>query len=300
MLDQTLAQLMQRLLEQAATSTPLGATSRRLKDDLGIGRIRGKTLYLSDRDRQEMRELLQARGYSLTPAPLKEMSRSDRLAMASPNEKAGGGPLKTGRVSIKALSGKTLNIAGEALTLPNGCHVDIDWRTVANSIGHDSIMLVENYEVFDQLHQLTFDLPGGCTNPLVIYRGDKTESRLSNVKAFLDASNLPVLAFVNIDPKGLHIAIGCPRLLGVVAPDHSDLNAVLASPATARHDLYRHQLPGVGDHLRSVGRRLSYCRPMETSTAASHRNRSRTLACGRFQACSMGIRAIKQSLTLPP
>ena len=253
MLDQILAQLMQRLLEQAATSTPLGTTSRRLKDDLGIGRIRGKTLCLSDRDRQEMRELLQARGYSLTPAPVKEMSRSDRLATASPNEKAGGGPLKTGRVSIKALSGKALNIAGEALILPNGCHVDIDWRTVANSIGHDSIMLVENYEVFDQLHQLTFDLPGGCTNPLVIYRGDKTESRLNNVKAFLDTSDLPVLAFVDIDPKGLHIAICCARLLGVVAPDHSDLNAVLASPATARHDLYRHQLPGVGDHLRSVG-----------------------------------------------
>jgi len=251
MLDQTLAKLMQHLLEKEATSTPLSATARRLVNDLGIGRIQGKTLNLSHRDRQEMRALLLARGYSLTPVALKAMSRSDRLATATPNEKAGGGTLKTGRVSIKALSGQTLNIANERLSLPDASHVDIDWRNVA-STDHDSIMLVENYEVFDQLHLLTFTLPDHCKNPLVIYRGDKTESRLNNVKAFLDASDLPVIAFVDIDPKGLHIAVGCPRLLGVVAPEHADLNATLESPAAARHDLYSLQLPGVGDYLRSI------------------------------------------------
>ena len=72
MLDQTLAQLMQRILEREAISTPVGTTSRRLQDDLGLGRIQGKTLYLSDRDRREMREILQARGYSTTSAPLNE------------------------------------------------------------------------------------------------------------------------------------------------------------------------------------------------------------------------------------
>ncbi len=252
MLDQTLAQLMQRLLEKNAKSTPVGATAGRLRDDLGIGRIKGKTLYLDDRDRLEMRELLKARGYSAVPAPLKEMSRSDRLAVATPNEKAGGGALKTGRVSLKATPGKTLNIAGRTLSLPDGCHVDTDWRSVAEGIGHDSIMLVENYEVFDQLHQLIFDLPSCCTNPLVIYRGDKIESRLDNVKAFLDAIDLPVLAFVDIDPKGLHIAGCCPRLLAVVAPSYPELNATLASSATARHDLYRQQLHGVEAYLRSV------------------------------------------------
>ena len=41
MLDQRLVQLMQRLLEEAAPSTPLRAVSRRLKDDFNIGRVRG-------------------------------------------------------------------------------------------------------------------------------------------------------------------------------------------------------------------------------------------------------------------
>lgn len=251
MLDQTLAQLMQRLLEKGATSTPVGATSRRLQEDLGIGRIQGKTLHLTERNLEQMRELLLARGYSLTPASLKEMSRSDRLATASPNEKSGGGPLKTGRIAIKALPGKPLSISGETLSLPQGSHVDIDWRSIIQSIRHDSIMLVENYEVFDQLHRLSFDLPAPFSNPLVIYRGDKTESRLDNVKAFLETSKLPVIAFVDIDPKGLHIALGCPRLLGVVAPDADALAATLNSPAEARHDLYKQQLPGIGDYLRT-------------------------------------------------
>ena len=97
-----------------------------------------------------------------------------------------------------------------------------------------------------------FDLPDDCKNPLVIYRGDKTESRLNNVKAFIDASDLPVLAFVDIDPKGLHIAVGYPRLIGIVAPDYAGLKATMDSPASARPDLYRLQLPGVGDYLRSI------------------------------------------------
>lgn len=251
-MDQALAQLIQRLLERVAPSTPLGTTSRRLQIDLGIGRVQGKTLYLSDRDRAEMRLLLHAKGYSESPMPLKDMRRSDRLALATPNEKAGGGALKTGRVSIKVLPGKELKIAGKTISLPDGSHIDIDWRRIDGAIGHDSIMLVENYEVFDQLHQLTFDLPGLCEDPLVIYRGDKNESRLDNVKALLTATNLPVLAFVDIDPKGLHIAGCCPHLLGVVAPSFTELNATLASSAAARHDLYRKQLPGVERYFRLI------------------------------------------------
>ena len=252
MLDQTLAQLMQRLLEREAPSTPLSATARRLLDDLGIGRVQGKTIYLSERDRQEMRELLLARGYSATPAPLKDMSRSERLAEATPNEKAGGGAVKTGRVSIKTLPGKTLNIAGRTLPLPDGCHVDIDWRRISEDIAHDAIILVENYEVFDQVHRLHLEIPPSFSNALVLYRGDRTESRLDNVKAFLDAMVLPVIAFPDIDPKGLHIAGTCPRLAGVLAPAQAALERVLESPATARHDLFRSQLPGVGDYLRAV------------------------------------------------
>lgn len=252
MLDQRLVQLMQRLLEEAAPSTPLRAVSRRLKDDFNIGRVKGQTLHLGERDRELIRELLVAGGHAVTRVDLKSLSRSDRLAAGTPYEKAGGGALKSGRVSIKALAGKTLDVAGKSLSLPDRSHVDIEWRRIVGDSGHNAIMLVENYEVFDHLDDLVFDLPGDCANPLAVYRGDRHESRQDNVKAFLAESSLPVLAFVDIDPKGLHIAGCCPRLRGVVAPEVSALEATLANPASARTDLYVNQLPGVEGFLRSA------------------------------------------------
>ena len=184
MLDQRLAQLMQRLIAEAAPSTPLRPVSQRLRDDLNIGRIKGRTLYFTDRDREVMRDLLEARGYATSPVDLSDMSRSDRL-VSTPNEKAGGGTLKSGRISIKALVGKPLAVAGKSLSLPDRSHLDIEWRNVVDDIGHDAIMLVENYEVFDRIHALDISLPEDCANPLVIYRGDRYESRQDNVKALL-------------------------------------------------------------------------------------------------------------------
>ena len=252
MLDHRLVQLMQRLLDEEALSTPLRAVSRRLKDDFNIGRVKGQTLYLGERDRELMRELLVAGGHAVTRVDLKSLSRSDRLAAGTPYEKAGGGALKSGRVSIKALAGKTLDVAGKSLSLPDRSHVDIEWRRIVGDSGHNAIMLVENYEVFDRACGIAFDLPGDCANPLVVYRGDRHESRQDNVKDFLEESSLPVIAFVDIDPKGLHIAGCCPRLRGVVAPKASVLEATLANPASARTDLYVKQLPGVEGFLRSV------------------------------------------------
>lgn len=252
MLDQRLVQLMQRLLEEAAPSTPLRAVSRRLKDDFNIGRVKGQTLHLGERDRELIRELLVAGGHAVTHVDLKSLSRSDRLAAGTPYEKAGGGTLKTGRISIKALAGKTLDVAGKSLSLPDRSHVDIEWRRIIGESGHNAIMLVENYEVFDRLHELVIDLPEDCANPVVVYRGDRHESRQDNVKAFLAESSLPVLAFVDIDPKGLHIAGCCPRLRGVVAPKASVIEATLTNPTSARTDLYVNQVSGVERFLRSV------------------------------------------------
>lgn len=249
MLDQSLAKLMQRILEQDAPTTRDSATSRRLLE-LGFGRLVGKTLHFTERDRSGMREVLQARGFATTRLPLKEMSRSDRLVAGTPHEKAGGGAVKKGRISVKTLPGQVLYLGGQAIRLPERCHVDTDWQVVYNRPGlHDGILLVENYEVFNDIHLVALTLATGIENPIVVYRGDKEESRLDNVKAFLSAMSLPVLAFVDMDPQGLLVALSCPRLVGVLAPCKDDLERVLGSPALSRPDLYRKQLPGVEARL---------------------------------------------------
>ena len=252
MLDQRLAELMQRLLSQEAGTTAVTGTSRRLADELNLGRIRGKTIYLSQGDHAEMRTLLSANGYALSPVDLNGLSRGDRLLAGTPNEKAGGEAVKRGRISVKTLAGQRLLIGNQELLLPPRCHVDAEWRAVLDGMAHSAIMLVENYEAFDQIDQVSFDLPDEFTNPLVVYRGDRHESRQDNVIAFLDAVQLPTMAFVDIDPRGLHIAAGCPNLVGIVAPDALVLGTTLASPATGRRDLFQAQVPGIERFLQVI------------------------------------------------
>jgi len=252
MLDQRLAELIQRLLSRDVMTTAVTGTSRRLADELNLGHIRGKTIYLSEGDHAEMRTLLSANGYALTPVDLNGLSRGDRLVAGTPNEKAGGGAVKRGRISVKTLAGQRLMIGNQELLLPPRCHVDAEWRPVLDGMAHSAIMLVENYEAFDQIDQVSFELPGEFANPLVIYRGDRHESRQDNVIAFLEAAQLPTMAFVDIDPRGLHIAAGCPNLLGIVAPDAVVLETTLASPATGRRDLFQTQVPGIERFLQGI------------------------------------------------
>lgn len=239
MLDQRLAETMQRAL--AATTEPLRLTRawERLIG-LGIGRARGKSVYLTEKDRIEMRLWLNAKGYSLEVTDLSAMSRSERLA-ATPNEKAGGRAVKLNRVSIKTLHCDTLRIGGESLSLPPTAHLDVDWRTIATSIGHQSILVVENYEIFNRIYDISLSIPPKFGSPIVIYRGDIHESRADNVLAFINAVDLPVLSMPDCDPAGIAIARALPRLAGLVLPPAADLEAMLANPKTARKDLYTNQ-----------------------------------------------------------
>ncbi len=282
-LNPRLVSLMQRLVEESAASTPSNKTSDRLVSEFGLGRMKGKTILFSERERAEMSELLRARGHAPYSIDLTPMSRAERLRGGSSNEKAGGGTIKNHRISIKAVAAQPLCIAGRQLFLPHRSHLDVDWQTVTD-IAHNCIMLVENYEDFDRLHEHRFDLPPGYDRPLALYRGDRHESRQDNVLGFLKATLLPVIAFVDVDPKGLHIAQCCARLQGVVAPSLQDLTAVLNNPASARPDLYTSQvaaLENVFSTLLPGSPVLAIWRLIQSSRAGAvqERWRSDALTC---------------------
>lgn len=249
MLDARLAEFMQRVVSEGKESVIAGKSSLQLHGEFALGRRIGKTIVFSSHDREEMVAMLLANGYGSHPVDTSGMSRSDKLAAGVPNEKTGGGSVKVGRVSIKALAGQPLNVGGKAMLLPNGSHLDANWAAIAEGIDHSSIMVVENYEVFDQIHRVRFALPSPYATPLVIYRGDRHESRQDNVLAFLNAIMLPVLACGDVDPQGLLIASRLPRFAGFVAPDSPTLEKLLASPRTARSDLYQQQVYGAQDSL---------------------------------------------------
>ena len=241
MLDQKLAEAMQRILSRQDERFTLTATLQRLVDD-GIGTKRGKSVYFYERDRQAIREWLEAKGFSIKPVDMSGMSRAERLDL-TPHEKAGGETVKRNRISIKALAGQALVIGGQPIDLPEESHLDVDWTNIVSQIDHRCIMVVENYENFNRIHETSFKLPVEYHSPLVVYRGDPYESRIENVLAFLEKAKLPVMAFVDADLAGIVIAASLPWFVGMLTPDIPTLSHQLSSPQIGRRDLFQDQYP---------------------------------------------------------
>ena len=252
MLDPQLAALMQRVIAGNKSSVTAGKGAVSLHQDFALGRMRGQTLYLTEGDRAEMASMLTANGYSLVPVDTANLSRAQTLAAGVPLEKSGGAAVKANRVSIKALSNRPLRIDGRDVFLPDGCHLDVSWPRIAGRLSHHVLVVVENFEVFDQIHHLEIDLPDEWHSPVVVYRGDRFESRQDNVNAFLAAMDLPVLSFPDIDPQGLVIAAALPCLVGVLAPTREDLERLLCSPVARRGDLFVDQVVNAGPTLDAL------------------------------------------------
>ena len=250
MLDQKLAEVMQRLLSKDDKRFSLTATLQGLVD-AGIGTKRGKSVYFTVNDKEEMRIWLQAKGFSIEQVDLTGMPRSERLVV-TPNEKAGGESVKRNRISIKAMAGQPLMIGGESIRLPAESHLDVDWTKIAGQIDHQCVMVVENYENFNRIHETKFDLPEDFSSPLVIYHGDPNESRLDNVQRFLARINLPVLAFMDVDPAGIFMANKLPNLVAMIAPAKDTLEIQLGSPQTGRRDLFQSQYLNYDNALNSI------------------------------------------------
>lgn len=247
MLDQRLARAIQGVLLNKESVFTLTATLKLLIDDYAIGTIRGKSVYFTDKDRDEMRSLLIAKEYSVEKPDLSGLDRHQRLSV-TPHEKAGGEAVKKNRVSLKSLSKQALLLGNQPIHLPNRGHLDVEWTEVADQIKHSCVMVVENYESFNLIHKTRFDLPEQYNSPLVVYRGDPSESRFDNVLELLRHLNLPVLAFVDADPAGISMASRMPGILGIVAPSLLELEEQLGR-ISARKDLFYSQYPVYGSSL---------------------------------------------------
>lgn len=255
MFDQRLAQAIQNVLSSNESRFTVNRSLNRLVQDYAIGTIRGKSVYFTDKDREDMRMLLLAKGYSFDRANLAEMERNERLSV-TPNEKAGGGAVKKNRVSIKPLHGQSILLADRTIDLPDCCHLDADWTGIADQLRHACVIVVENYENFNLIHKTRFELPEKFKSPLVVYRGDANESRLDAVLSFLQHINLPVFAFVDADLAGINIAMQLPGLVGILSPDRAELERQFMH-GSARQDLFYNQYPVYGPSLERMP--VSHC-----------------------------------------
>jgi hypothetical protein len=213
----------------------------RLIEDFNIGQRVGTSIVFSNNDRDAIRKLLATEGIDVETTELGQwqgLSRTQSLEF-SHNEKMTSSSVRQERVAIKVLSGNLLCLGGQKTSLPNGSNLDIDWQWLVANCNHTSVLLVENWEAFDKIHQITFDLSLAGKNPLVVFRGSPVY-RQDYVIALLNGLALPVFAFVDLDPSGLILAQSMPHFEGLIVPPTHDL--VLALKSIKNYTRYRSQL----------------------------------------------------------
>lgn len=219
-MDKRLIRLIERAVHSAETRFPLNAGWEQLHREYNIGLTEGNKIHLFPRDKHELIDLVkQVTGLDLrmdSADCFATATRSEAVARIR-DEKWAGRKVSAGRLAMKALPGKRLSINGQALCLPSRSHLDIAIESVT-SLEHETLLVIENYECFDRLEQMCWNLGQHHSDPLVLYRGDPHISSPKGVNEFLQHWKRGVLAMVDLDPAGLLIAQSLPGVQGMVAP----------------------------------------------------------------------------------
>lgn len=249
-MDKRLVRLIERAVRADQTLFPLNAGWQHLHHEYNIGVTLGHKIRVSERDKAELIGLVkQMTGLDLNSVSveaLKSVTRSEALESAR-NEKWAGRAVSAHRLALKALPGQPLCLNGKVLDLPIRSHLNLAVESV-ESLEHEAIVVIENYECFDRLDQMRWALEEPYTHALVLYRGDPRNSSGQAVNECLRAWKRPVLALVDLDPAGLLIAQALPFVVGLIAPDVESLEFLLEQGNPA---LYHQQRPMAEQTVRN-------------------------------------------------
>lgn len=239
--DKALVRALLRVVQSPDERFGASRVLAEFSDAYRIGRTKGAGLLFDADDKARIAELLAAEGIAagISPAVWDGIARAQALRFG-PDEKFASAPVKRRRVAIKTLPGRPLRLEGQALLLPPSCHLDAEGPAIAGRLDHGSVLLVENWECFDRIHTVDLDLSSAGENPLVLWRGDASDTRADHALELLRALAVPVWAFVDYDPAGLLIAAALPGLAGIIAPDPARFERDLAGGLAQR---YQVQLP---------------------------------------------------------
>ena len=206
---------------------------------------KGSRILLGARARKELERALE-RDFQVLPGTKadawKGKSRSEALSLGV-NEKAAAGSVRGGRVAVKTFSGETVRMGDEKLVLPDGVNLDIAVNTAAEFSSHLSAVLVENWEAFEHIHKLSFEIPGDLRDALVVYRGQPGGYTIDAARRFIRVLNKPVFVFPDVDPAGLRIALETPGFAGVMLPPTDAIESLL-SAGRGLSERYTSQLAG--------------------------------------------------------
>lgn len=183
------------------------------------------------------------------PSAWEGKTRAEALTLGS-DEKLTSKTVRQNRVAVKALDGRPLLLGRHDTTyLPGGANLDIDWQWLAKNSRHREVLVIENWENFENCHltPLLDETPG---NPLVVFRGFPQVYTQDHVVDLLSALACPTLAFVDLDPQGLLIANTLPGFDRMIAPDVMVLEEMLKT--SRNHERYRLQVKHAAEALQSL------------------------------------------------
>lgn len=200
--------------------------------EYNLGRLEGKSIYFSVKDKQEVAALLRHEGIeaSITSAEsFKEKTRAQTTQMAN-DEKLNRQSARLHRVAIKTFQGKPLLWQHQTPNfLPVNAHLEVDYQQIAHLLAHETVIVVENWEAFNQIDEMALDFSCAGDNPLIVWRGEKEGTRADNALALLKIINKPVWACVDYDPSGLVIAQSLPSFVGMIKPNLAELREILSN-----------------------------------------------------------------------
>lgn len=92
------------------------------------------------------------------------------------------------------------------------------------------LVIVENLDAFDCWHQFSVD--ESFSNALVVYRGHNGLSKGLSVLLELLPESVTVVAFVDVDPAGIQIALTTPRVTQLLAPSIEALSSLVVTASS--------------------------------------------------------------------
>lgn len=244
MMDKRLINTLLRIFHSRDSRFAAGRAISAFCNEYNLGVRQGSSLVFTDANKVEIGQILKGE-QGIDPATTtadswKSLGRSESLMLAR-DEKFAGRSVGDGRLRVKALPGRILQVAGGNWPLPDRADLGLDINTVlGDEIGHDALLIIENLQTFDDIHTVCPDVMGDLLahDPLVIYRGDtQGGARADATHALIRGTDLPVFAFVDFDPSGLLIASGLPRLDKVLTPPLTDLTAIIQADGIAQRYL---------------------------------------------------------------
>jgi hypothetical protein len=243
-MEKELINALLRVYHAAEERRPVSQTLKIFSEEYNVGRQQGKSLYFNQRDKEEIVRLLAQEGIDANTTTDKSwhgLTRAQSTELGN-NEKNSSEPVRLRRVAIKTFNGQPL-LWKEAspVYLPACSHVEVDYAIADTLLAHDTMIVVENWEAFNQVDDLNLDFSVAGDNPLIVWRGEKSGCRTDSSLQLLTRLKKAVWACVDYDPSGLIIAQSLPNLVGIIRPLDDILLALLEQQGL--HHRYQQQIP---------------------------------------------------------